>query len=60
MPPLFFERRPLFGERFGLENKFALAFVELVFLLTVFVAPGSFKENVTIVKTEGAVTQPVQ
>ena len=38
----------------------ALAFVELVFLLTVFVAPGSFKENVTIVKTEGAVTQPVQ
>lgn len=38
----------------------ALAFVELVFLLTVFVAPGSFKENVTVVKTEGAATQPVQ
>ena len=32
----------------------ALAFVELVFLLTVFVAPGSFRENVQVVKTEGA------
>lgn len=31
----------------------ALAFVELVFLLTVFVAPGSFKESVTVIKSEG-------
>jgi len=36
----------------------ALAFVELVFLLTVFVAPASFKENVTVTKVEGAATAP--
>jgi F-type H+-transporting ATPase subunit c len=30
----------------------AFAFVELVFLLTVFVAPSSFKENVVITKTQ--------
>lgn len=32
----------------------ALAFVELVFLLTVFVAPGSFKESIQTTKVEGA------
>ncbi|HRF58903.1 MAG TPA: ATP synthase F0 subunit C [Fimbriimonadaceae bacterium] len=32
----------------------ALAFVELVFLLTVFVAPGAFRENVMTTKVEGA------
>lgn len=32
----------------------ALAFVELVFLLTVFVAPGSFRETVNTTKIEGA------
>lgn len=31
----------------------ALAFVELVFLLTVFVAPGSFRENVTTINQGG-------
>lgn len=36
----------------------ALAFVELVFLLTVFVAPGSFKENVTVTKMEGPAATP--
>jgi F-type H+-transporting ATPase subunit c len=34
----------------------ALAFVELVFLLTVFVAPTSFRENVTVVRSEGGAT----
>lgn len=37
----------------------ALAFVELVFLLTVFVAPGSFRESVQVTKVEGAVTSPI-
>lgn len=32
----------------------ALAFVELVFLLTVFVAPGTFKENIQVIRNEGA------
>lgn len=32
----------------------ALAFVELVFLLTVFVAPGTFRENVQVIRNEGA------
>ncbi len=32
----------------------ALAFVELVFLLTVFIAPSSFKESITTTKVEGA------
>jgi len=32
----------------------ALAFVELVFLLTVFVAPAAFKENVNRTIVEGA------
>ncbi len=36
----------------------ALAFVELVFLLTVFVAPASFKENVTVTKMEGPAATP--
>jgi len=31
----------------------ALAFIELVFLLTVFVAPTSFRENITVTKVEG-------
>ena len=30
----------------------AFAFVELVFLLTVFVAPSSFRENIVITKTQ--------
>lgn len=34
----------------------ALAFVELVFLLTVFVAPGAFKESIQTTKVEGAAT----
>lgn len=36
----------------------ALAFVELVFLLTVFVAPSSFRENVTVTKVEGTAPAP--
>ncbi|MEQ1822809.1 MAG: ATP synthase F0 subunit C [Fimbriimonadaceae bacterium] len=38
----------------------ALAFVELVFLLTVFVAPGSFKESITTTKVEGAASATQQ
>lgn len=36
----------------------ALAFVELVFLLTVFVAPASFKETIEVQKIEGAPVAP--
>jgi F-type H+-transporting ATPase subunit c len=31
----------------------ALAFVELVFILTVFIAPASFRESVNVTKYEG-------